>query len=85
MGFIVDRYGRIMTFNPAAEEITGLSTHQVMGEDITDVIPNSRLKEIIQAATPEIGRCQEINQATIITNRSPIIIEGQVVGGIAVF
>ncbi|WP_282580127.1 sigma 54-interacting transcriptional regulator [Natroniella sulfidigena] len=82
---IVDHKGRITTFNRAAEEITGLSSQQVMGEDITDIIPNSRLKEVIQAATPELGRRLEINQAIIITNRTPIIVNGQVVGGIAVF
>ncbi|GAB6137239.1 sigma 54-interacting transcriptional regulator [Halanaerobaculum tunisiense] len=82
---IVDQKGIITSFNPAAERITGLEANRVIGEQVTSVIPNSRLKKVLANGSSELGQRQMINQATIITNRTPILSAGQVVGAIAVF
>ncbi|AGB42415.1 PAS domain S-box [Halobacteroides halobius DSM 5150] len=82
---IVDQKGIITSFNPAAERITALEANQVIGEEITKVIPNSRLKKVLESGASELGQRQKINQATIITNRTPIMSGDQVVGAIAVF
>ncbi len=82
---IVDQRGVITSFNSAAEKITGLVANEVVGEDINLVVPNSRLKHIIKSGDLEIGKRQEIRDAIIITNRTPIFSNGEVIGAIAVF
>ncbi|GAB6099557.1 sigma 54-interacting transcriptional regulator [Halanaerocella petrolearia] len=82
---IVDQQGLITSFNPVAERITGLLANQVIGEEVTSVIVNSGLKRVLETGEQEVGQRQQINQATIITNRTPIISDNQVVGAIAVF
>ncbi|WP_027339884.1 sigma 54-interacting transcriptional regulator [Halonatronum saccharophilum] len=82
---IVDRDGVITSFNPAAAKITGLLPNRVIGEDINSVIANSKLKSVIESATPQIGQRQEIGASLIITNRTPILSGNKVIGAIAVF
>ncbi|TDX59131.1 sigma 54-interacting transcriptional regulator [Orenia marismortui] len=82
---IVDKEGIITAFNPAAERITELSANKVIGEEINSIIPNSRLKYIIDSGEAEVGKRQEINQATIITNRTPIFYNNKIIGAVAVF
>jgi PAS domain S-box-containing protein len=82
---IVGQNGIITSFNRAAERITGLEANQVIGEDVSQVVPNSRLKYVLESGEAELGRQQKIDDATIITNRTPIISNDNVIGAIAVF
>ena len=82
---IVDDRGIITNFNPAAEQITGLRSTDVIGEKITSVVPNTRLIKIMELEKEELGMRQQINQTTVITNRSPIWSQGKLTGAIAVF
>lgn len=82
---IVGQNGIITSFNRAAERITGLEANQVIGEDVSQVVPNSRLKHVLESGEAELGRQQKIDDATIITNRTPIISNGNAIGAIAVF
>ncbi len=82
---IVGQNGIITSFNRAAERITGLEANQVIGEDVSQVVPNSRLKHVLESGEAELGRQQKIDDAIIITNRTPIISNDNVIGAIAVF
>jgi len=82
---IVGQNGVITSFNRAAERITGLDANQVIGEDVAEVVPNSRLKDVLESGQAELGQQQKIDDATIITNRTPIISNDNIIGAIAVF
>lgn len=58
---------------------------ELIGEKITDVIENSRLPKLLETGEPEYLYEQNINDTVVLTNRIPIIVNGQVVGAVASF
>lgn len=80
-----DASGRITLFNPAAERITGLKAKDVIGKHVTEVIPNTRLHVVLERREAELGQIQKLGHTTIITNRLPIVVNGEVMGVVASF
>ncbi|SDF46077.1 sigma 54-interacting transcriptional regulator [Sporolituus thermophilus] len=75
----------ITIFNPAAERITGIAAEAALGRHICEIIPNSRLPAVNQSMVAELGQRQEIGNSVVITNRTPIIVNGQSRGAVAIF
>lgn len=82
---VIDEQDIITVFNPAAEAIMGLSAAAVIGKPSSEVIPGSRLHIVNRTMTPELGCRQVIGNAVLITNRTPIIIDGQAKGAVGIF
>ncbi|WP_425059477.1 Anaerobic nitric oxide reductase transcription regulator NorR [Sporomusa carbonis] len=82
---VVDSYGYITLFNAAAEFISGLAAEAVLGKMVDDVIPNTGLLRVLETGVSELNQRQDIGNCAILTNRTPIIKDGQVVGAVAVF
>ncbi|MBA1335531.1 MAG: Acetoacetate metabolism regulatory protein AtoC [Firmicutes bacterium] len=80
-----DREGRITLYNPASEKIFGISHYNVLGKKISEVIPNTRIPEVLKTGQMELGKIQKTDTGLIATNRVPIIIEDQVMGAVATF
>ncbi len=80
----IDIEGKIRIFNKAAEKLFGIPQEQVRGKPILDILPNSALEEIVQ--TGQIQPSQKIyyNDKTLISNRTPITVDGKIIGAIAV-
>ncbi|GAV24414.1 sigma-54-dependent Fis family transcriptional regulator [Carboxydothermus islandicus] len=82
----VNREGIITWFNNAAEKITGINRHQVLGKYVVEAIPNTRLHIILKTGKAEINQFQDLGRAKIITSRIPLINEfGDVIGAFAIF
>ncbi|GIM48316.1 sigma-54-dependent Fis family transcriptional regulator [Collibacillus ludicampi] len=82
----VNADGVITLFNAAAERLTGLKAHEVIGYLVRDKIPNSRLHIVLETGVPEINQLQVLHDNRIITNRVPVRDEnGTIVGAVAVF
>ncbi|WP_227762203.1 sigma-54-dependent Fis family transcriptional regulator [Zhaonella formicivorans] len=81
----IDEQERITMINPAAERIFGLRTDQVIGKQVKDVIPNTKLPEILKSGEAEVGEIQDIGSTRIATSRIPIMVKNEVVGAIATF
>ena len=82
---VTDENDVITVFNPAAERILGIAANQAIGNKAQVVIPGSRLHIVAQTSQAEIGCRQSIGKLSIITNRTPIIADGQVRGALAIF
>jgi phosphotransferase system HPr (HPr) family protein len=82
---VTDENDVITVFNKAAEKIVGLKEKDVVGKKINDVYPNSRLQIVNKTKKAEIGRKMLMGNTVVLTNRTPILIEGQSKGTIAVF
>jgi PAS domain S-box-containing protein len=82
---ITDDNDTITVFNPAAEKILNISAAAVIGKNVDEAIPNSRLSIVKQTGHPELNYRQSIGKSVIITNRTPIIIDGHVKGTVAIF
>ncbi len=80
-----DKDGIITVFNPSAEKITGIPRYKALNRSIEDVIPNTRLIEVIRKAKPELNQFQAVGEIKILTNRIPIIVNGEVTGAVATF
>ncbi len=56
-----------------------------VGGNILDIIPDSRLPVVIQTRQAEYDQEHKIGAHTVITNRIPVIVNGEVIGAIATF
>jgi len=82
----IDNLGFITVFNSASERITGVSKQEALGRNIVDIIPDTRLLNVLQTQNPEIGDIQRLDNETVIaTNRVPVIVEGKVRGAVATY
>ncbi len=81
----VDGDGKVEIFNHAAERIMQMNAVDVLGKQVADVIPNTRLKEVLQTGQKEIGEIQEINDIKIATNRVPVQHDNEIMGAVATF
>lgn len=80
-----DKEGIITVYNPSAEKIIGIPRHKALYRPIEDVIPNTRLMEVIRNAKPEFSQFQALGEIKILTNRIPIVVNGEVTGAVATF
>lgn len=82
---VTDENDVITVFNPAAERILGIPACQAIGSKAQAIIPGSRLHIVAKTQQAELGCRQSIGKLSIITNRTPIITDGQVRGTLAIF
>ncbi|HZK24828.1 MAG TPA: sigma 54-interacting transcriptional regulator [Oscillospiraceae bacterium] len=80
-----DKYGKITAFNPSAAKIMGITRRNVMGRSVSKAIPNTRLMEVLTSAQSELNQIQSIGEIKILTNRVPIMVNGEVTGAVATF
>lgn len=80
-----DKNGLVTVFNPSAEKITGVTRQFALGRHITQVLPGTRMHIIMKSRRSELNQIQIIGDIKILTNRVPIIINGEVTGSIALF
>lgn len=80
----VDKSGKITLMNNEARRLMNLDV-DFIGEDVSNCIPNTRLKEVISSGQAEYDQEQIFLETRILTNRVPIIVNNEVVGAIASF
>ncbi|WP_354683029.1 sigma 54-interacting transcriptional regulator [Cupriavidus necator] len=79
---VVDRQGLLRFISPVHEKFLGLEAGAGTGSPAADVIPNSRLPQVVATGKAEIGQLQEMNGVTRVVNRIPIRQDDHVVGAI---
>lgn len=81
----VDASENIEIINPAAERMLGVEGIDVVGKRASDVIPNSRLTEVLKNGSSEIGEFQDVGDLRIVTNRVPVKVGTEVLGAVSTF
>ncbi|MGM0379572.1 MAG: sigma 54-interacting transcriptional regulator [Bacillota bacterium] len=81
----VNKDNVITVFNRGAERITSIKRSQALGKNVDNVLKNSKLKEVLKTGKVLKNTKQIIDNTTIVTTRSPIIIDNEIVGAVAVF
>lgn len=82
----INNQGVVTVFNSASEKIIGQDRQDALGRTITDVIPETRLFNILETKRPEIGDIQRLsNDKIIATNRVPVIVDGAIRGAVATY
>ncbi|PAV39003.1 hypothetical protein CJ260_06040 [Megasphaera sp. ASD88] len=84
---VIDKNGYLQIVNEEAKRIfaKGGITGNLVGRLAADVIPHTRMMDIVQSGQVELNQEQKINTVVILTNRVPLIVEGEIVGAIATF
>ncbi len=84
---IVDHRGVVLVYNRAAALMLGDRPGRQVGRHLSQVRPEAwpEFQQILRTGRPHIARRIEFPAATIIANRNPIILDGQVAGVISVF
>ncbi len=81
----IDRDGTIVVFNEAAARLLGVPKEEALGRSLLSIVPNSGLLNVLKTGLPEVGRPQAIGSRTVLTNRSPIVRDGALVGAVSIF
>lgn len=81
----IDKNGNITVFNPVTQKITGVPYENAIDKPVDDVVENTRMKQVLKTGVAELGEIQQIGNTSILTNRVPIIVEGEVLGVVATF
>src|SRR5208337_1083588 len=81
----IDLDGTITVFNEAAARLMGVPREQALGKPLLSVLPNAGLVNVLRTGEPETARTQLIGQRTVLTNRSPIIHSGVMIGAVSLF
>ncbi|POI16075.1 sigma 54-interacting transcriptional regulator [Bacillus velezensis] len=83
----IDVNETIILFNQMAEKMVGRKREDVIGRQIKDVVPNTKLPRILETREPEYNQKQLLGKhLQIVTTRLPIIDEGgKLLGALCVF
>ncbi|MEW6080861.1 MAG: sigma 54-interacting transcriptional regulator [Bacillota bacterium] len=81
----INTSGQVIAFNLAAEKIVGVPASHALKRHITEIIPETRLLEILQTGSTETNQKMVINGRTIISNRSAIRRGEEIIGAVGVF
>lgn len=81
----INAEGRITTFNRAAIDTLGLGSEPLTGRLIQEVLPESRLPALLESGEPEFDTEVVIGGRSLIINRIPIRVKGQLTGVVSSF
>ncbi|MFZ5868884.1 MAG: sigma 54-interacting transcriptional regulator [Thermodesulfobacteriota bacterium] len=84
---IINREGVVLFYNQAALRMLGEERGNPVGRPFWEVLPETwpDIKDVLESGVPQIAKRIVLPQATIIANRNPVVVEGQVVGVISIF
>jgi sensor histidine kinase regulating citrate/malate metabolism len=84
---VIDRDGFVLVYNHAARRIFNETGRYFVGQHFSKIRPETwpDLQEILKTGRPQIGKRIDLPQASIVANRTPIVIDNEVVGVVSVF
>lgn len=81
----IDDTGKLRSINKSACQILGLIKSESIGRLLSEVLPDSDLQSVLITARTDHDINLYLNGKRLIANRSPIIVEGKVVGAVSSF
>lgn len=80
----VDKQNRVRILNRSAETLLRVSDQEVCGFSVYDVLPTSKLQDVLETGEVQPTRKLHVNGRTFLSNRTPITKNGEVIGAVAV-
>jgi two-component system CitB family sensor kinase len=81
----VDTNGTITTFNREAKNLLPNELGEPLGKAVASILPNSRLKEVIDEGISHYDQPMIIGSSLVVVNRIPVKLNGLVIGAVASF
>ncbi len=82
---VVDSAERIILFNSVAEKIYGVSSSEVLGTKLGDLIDNPQLSKILQEKLPKFNDVQKIRGKTVVAQQYLIKVHERVCWAVSNF
>lgn len=79
---IVDAEGKLVFLSPTHERFLGLEPGESAGRPVRDVIPSTRLHQVVKTGVAEVGHIQRFRGFERVVSRHPIHRDGKIVGAI---
>jgi transcriptional regulator with PAS, ATPase and Fis domain len=76
----VDNQGIIRLINEGYAEFLGFKPEEILNRPILDVVPNTRLLEVLKSGKPQYGDLWSIRGQQVAVTRLPIVRDGQIIG-----
>lgn len=86
---IVDQYCRIFYINKCYADLLGIEQTDAIGLPVSDVIPGTRMEEIVHTGQKETGSVITLfdhrigEEVSLVCNRIPLIQDGKIMGALA--
>ncbi len=81
----IDTNCRITIANEEASRIIGKSRQKFIGVHVKEIIPNTRLPEVLESGQAQTNREMFLNNTVILVNRVPVRFEGEIIGAVSTF
>ena len=81
----VNEEGQIVLINRAAELVLNLKREDVVGQKVKTILPQSQLPETLASGQSSFGKKVVFRNKGYISNITPVLGNGQVIGAVAVF
>ena len=81
----VNKKGKIKIINDAAAKILDTNIDEALGREAKDVLVDKGLIEVLKTGESQIAKKFKINNNDIISNRTPMINNGKIIGAIGIF
>ncbi|MDF2928443.1 MAG: dcuS [Anaerospora sp.] len=83
----VDKDARITLVNGEAIRLLTQAGIQgdPIGKQVESFVPNTRLSDVLRTGCAELDQEQDLKGITLLTNRVPLCVDGEIVGAIATF
>ena len=83
----VDARARITLVNGEAMRLLQQAGVQgdPIGKEVESFVPNTRLQDVLRTGQAELNQEQDLQGITLLTNRVPVCVDGEIVGAIATF
>jgi PAS domain S-box-containing protein len=80
----IDESGQVQIFNSAAEKLFDIKKEKIIGQPITKFMPDSTLPDILKSGKTEFSQKVIFQDRTLLSNRTPVIVNGKTIGAAAV-
>ena len=77
---VVNEDEKVSFISPVHEKFFGLRPDEATGKNVRDVIPNSRLPQVVRSGVAEVGQILPVRGGDRIVSRHPIRHDGRIVG-----
>ncbi|MDP4161244.1 MAG: sigma 54-interacting transcriptional regulator [Bacillota bacterium] len=81
----INMQGLIIYANRAVFKILEIPVQDIVGQPISTYFPGTRLLNVLENGIAELGQRMTINNTVLLSNRTPLLINGDLVGAVAVF